>query len=349
MKRVRDRGESVRRFILEHVQDHPRDVAKLTAERFGISRQAVNKHLAHLVREGALDQSGVTTSTAYALAPTSRWVERFAIGPQLEEDRVLREHVLPRLSGLPDNLRRIWEYGFTEIFNNAIDHSEGSSISVSLIKYPTSAEMWIADDGVGIFRKIQQALGLPDVRQSVLELAKGKFTTDPSRHSGEGIFFSSRAFDHFAILSDDTYFSHEAGKAEDWILEREKTPEPGTHVLMQLGNHTSRTLKAIFDEFSTDDNYGFNKTIVPVKLARYGTENLLSRSQAKRLLARVDRFQTVLFDFTDVESIGQAFADEIFRVFASQHPSMELYPIHASAEVQQMISRVGVSARQGPL
>jgi anti-sigma regulatory factor (Ser/Thr protein kinase) len=349
VKRVRDRGESVRRFILDNVEDHPRDVAKLTAERFGISRQAVNKHLAHLVREGALDQSGATASTIYVLAPTLKWVESFPISPHLEEDRVLREHVLPRLSVLPDNVRRIWEYGFTEILNNAIDHSEGSSISVSLTRYPASTELWIADDGIGIFKKIQEALGLPDVRQSVLELSKGKFTTDPSRHSGEGIFFASRAFDHFAIVSDDTHFAHEAGKAEDWILEGERTPESGTHVFMQLSNHTSRTLKAIFDEFSTDDNYGFNKTIVPVKLARYGTENLLSRSQAKRLLTRVDRFQTVLFDFTDVESIGQAFADEIFRVFASQHPGMELYPVHANAEVRQMISRVVVPARQGSL
>lgn len=44
-----------------------------------------------------------------------------------------------------------------------------------------------------------------------------------------------------------------------------------------------------------------------------------SRSQAKRLLARVDKFKKVIFDFDDVEPIGQAFADEVFCVFAKQH------------------------------
>jgi len=54
---------------------------------------------------------------------------------------------------------------------------------------------------------------------------------------------------------------------------------------------------------------------VPVKLAQYGNDKLVSRSQAKRLLARVELFKVVMLDFTNVPTIGQAFADEIFRVF----------------------------------
>jgi hypothetical protein len=53
-----------------------------------------------------------------------------------------------------------------------------------------------------------------------------------------------------------------------------------------------------------------------VRLAKYGNDQLISRSQAKRLLARIELFKIVLFDFSGVETIGQAFADEIFRVFA---------------------------------
>ena len=57
------------------------------------------------------------------------------------------------------------------------------------------------DEGEGIFLKIQKALNLYDTRESLLELAKGKFTTDPANHSGEVIFFSSKMFDHFSIHS----------------------------------------------------------------------------------------------------------------------------------------------------
>ena len=64
----------------------------------------------------------------------------------------------------------------------------------------------IKDDGIGIFTKIQQDFNLSDKRHSILELAKGKLTSDPLRHSGEGIFFTSRMFDRFVILSEDLTF-----------------------------------------------------------------------------------------------------------------------------------------------
>ena len=65
----------------------------------------------------------------------------------------------------------------------------------------------------------------------------------------------------------------------------------------------------------------------------------MSRSQAKRVLNRIEKFKTVVFDFARVETIGQAFADEIFRVFANSHPEIELLPINANPDVQAMISR----------
>jgi hypothetical protein len=99
-------------------------------------------------------------------------------------------------------------------------------------------------------------------------------------------------FDEFDILSGGVYFSHEFDKKEDWILQR-SSPIGGTLVTMLLHNHTARTTKKVFDKFSWGDDYGFNTTVVPVKLMRYGDDNLVSRSQAKRLLARVDRFKVV--------------------------------------------------------
>jgi hypothetical protein len=118
-----------------------------------------------------------------------------------------------------------------------------------------------------------------------------------------------------------------------------KENHPGTWISMKLKNNTSRTAKEIFDKFTTDDEYGFSKTVVPVRLAQYGTEKLVSRSQAKRLLERVDRFKIVLFDLAEVESIGQAFADEVFRVFSNLHPDTNIIPINANDTVMQMIKR----------
>ncbi len=338
MTTIRDRGEAVRRFILQEVEKHPSDIVKLTSEKFSCSRQAVHKHIRRLVTEGALAEAGKTRSRKYRIPPLVEWKRVYHLGKVQGEDEIWRSDIAPSLGAMPDNVSGIWHYGFTEMFNNAIDHSGGSRISVSFEKTAVKTVISIYDDGVGIFRKIQAALGLLDERHSVLELAKGKLTTDPKHHSGEGIFFSSRMFDSFAIMSGGVYFSHEFNEESDWIMQSESS-NTGTSVWMSLNNHTARTAKKIFDKFTTDDDYGFTKTIVPVKLAQYGGDNLVSRSQAKRLLDRIDRFKVVLFDFTGVEEIGQAFADEIFRVFALKHPKIEISAIHAGTVVKRMISR----------
>lgn len=332
------RGEAVRRFILEQVEKHPADIASVTAEKFKVTRQAVNKHLQKLIGEGAIIQNGNTRNRIYKLASLASFRKDYSINEKLEENEVWRKDIAAYLIHTPQNVLDIWHYGFTEMFNNAIDHSEGNLIGVNLNKTAINTEVMIYDDGVGIFKKIQAALDLIDERQAVLELAKGKLTTDPSRHTGEGIFFSSRIFDSFHILSGEVYFSHQFDDREDWVMEREQFSS-GTYVFMKMNNFATRTIKEIFDQFSSKDDYGFTKTVVPVKLARYGDEYLVSRSQAKRLLSRIDRFETVLFDFRGVESIGQSFADEIFRVFAEQHPNMKLLDINANPEVKKMIGR----------
>ncbi len=338
MIKVRIRGEAVRRFILENVGQHPTDIAKVAAGHFHITRQAVNKHLQRLVSEHALTEEGQTRRRSYKLAPLIEWASGYPVSPELAEDVIWRKDIALVLGPQPQNALDIWHYGFTEMFNNAKDHSEGSQIVVKIKKTAVTTEISILDNGVGIFKKIQKAMELLDERHAILELSKGKLTTDPQHHTGEGIFFTSRMFDRFYILSGGVYFSHQFGRPEDWILEGQEGP--GTYVQMILNNHTTRRSEKIFRQFASGDgDFGFNKTIVPVVLAQYGNDKLISRSQAKRLLARVELFKTVILDFKEVPGIGQAFADEIFRVFPRQHPEVELYAINENSEVKRMIVR----------
>lgn len=319
---ARDRGEDVRAFILKNVDRHPTDISKRVASHFQITRQAVHKHLSRLVLDGSLTETGRTRGRSYALAPQAGWNQTYPLEATLGEDVVWMRDIRPELGQLPDNALRIWQHGFTQMFNNAIDHSEGTMIRVEIRRTAANTEMIVADDGVGIFRKIQSRMGLLDERHAIFELSKGKLTTDPTRHTGEAIFFTSRIFDSFDIAQSAT----------------------GTTVWMRLSNRTNRTTKKIFDQYVSGENYDFSRTVVPVVLAQYAGDPLVSRSQAKRVLARVDLFHTVVFDFSGVTSIGQAFADEIFRVFATAHPDMELLFVHASVAVGRLIARARSTA-----
>jgi anti-sigma regulatory factor (Ser/Thr protein kinase) len=224
------------------------------------------------------------------------------------------------------------------MLNNDIDHSEAQVVSLQIQLTRENIELLVSDDGIGIFNKIQTACHLENPEQAIFELSKGKLTTDPSRHSGEGIFFTSRIFDRFSILSGGLWFGHTREKT-DWLMNDFKDRRPGTAVFMYIALNSEHTVQEAFDAYSTtQDGMTFDKTVVALDLAKSGP--LVSRSQAKRVVSRLDRFREAVLDFQDVSEIGQAFADEIFRVYRSNNPGVELTHIHANEAVEKMIHRV---------
>lgn len=343
---AKNRSDQIDTALLAAVAAHPRDLTSFVASQISVSRQTTAARARALVESGFLARSGTTRPT-YVLGPT-RFGEFEHPLKGLTEDQVWSRDVAPLLNNLPANIIDIAHYGLTEMVNNAIDHSEGKKLTVTVISKGGEADLRVSDDGIGIFRKIAAALELPDDRLALLELSKGKFTTDPARHTGEGVFFTSRAFDHFEIASGGLVFDHLVGFDKDVLTEASpKRVRSGTTIIMSIATDSPRTLGQVFEEYSSGpDDYSFARTIVPVRLAQIGDESLISRSQAKRLMQRVDRFQHVMLDFQGVTTIGPAFADEIFRVFAREHPEVELVATHAVPEVQQMIRRAEVARDQ---
>jgi DNA-binding transcriptional ArsR family regulator len=326
----------LRHSILDAIAHDRGNVAARLAGQHGVSRQSASAWLAKLKQEGVITSSGVGRGVRYRLA-VSASVQEVYVRAGLNEDRVWRGLVAPQLADLPPNVRDVWHYAVTEMVNNAIDHSGSKQISVGLVRDALNTSVYVADEGEGIFLKIQRALDLYDPREAILELAKGKLTTDPANHTGEGIFFSSKVMDTFDIRSGTLHFVH-----DDWgtdvLLER-AADAPGTLVQMRFANDSKRTLQEVFDQFAAPEEYTFAKTIVPVKLAQHEGEKLVSRSQAKRLTMRFERFQVVVLDFAGVEEIGQAFADEVFRVFQQAHPGTRLLPVNLTSAVEKMVKR----------
>lgn len=313
-----------------------RNVGTRLSERLGISRQTASARLRRMLRLGLVHATGTSRSRVYQLSELNRVSASYQTAG-LSEHNVWRELCAPVVADLPSNVKDIWLYGITEMVNNAIDHSGSQYVTVGMSRTALYTTAWISDAGEGIFLKIQRALGLYDPRESILELAKGKFTTDPANHSGEGIFFSSKMFDAYDIRSGNLYFRHDAGELD--VLAETEQAGKGTIVLMRLDNDSSRKDKEVFDRFSGSEDYTFDKTIVPVRLAVHEGEKLVSRSQAKRLTMRFDKFKHVILDFDGVSEIGQAFADEVFRVFRTSHPDILMVPVHMTKAVSEMVSR----------
>jgi hypothetical protein len=186
-------------------------------------------------------------------------------------------------------------------------------------------------------------LKLEDERESALHLSKGKFTTDPDNHTGEGIFFTSRAFDEFLMTSKGmAYITRNLGN-HDWFLEAAKDPNvPGTGLVMVINLDSERNLQEVFAEFTEEDSAGipkFDKTHILVALSKLGDERYVSRSQARRICLGLEKFKHVVLDFKDVSMVGQGFVDEVFRVFQSKQPKIKITYMNANDNVRFMIER----------
>lgn len=333
------RTHEIRNAIIRLLPASATEIKKRISEIFDIKSAAVNKHLRSMVDESIilpLDKSKIRRF--YQVVLKEIFCKQYPITEDLAEDLVWRDDVEPVLEDISDNARDIWNHGFTEMFNNAIDHSSGTKIEVTIFRYFNGYSIHVHDNGVGIFSKIKQDFALHDERQAILELSKGKLTTAPDRHSGEGIFFTSRAVDQFFIFADGLFFCHQHQSKLDTIDDIE-VDSPGTLVIMHLCSQTEKEITNIFNEFAPADEYTFGKTIVPIHLAQYENDFLVSRSQAKRVLARVENFKIVVFDFEGVDKIGQAFADEIFRVFQNKYPDIAIHAVNTTKVVDAMIKR----------
>ena len=340
MTRNRGRAEDIKSFILNNVTEHPSSIVSVTAEQFQVSRQTVSRYVKTLVTEGQLKSVGNTRARKYELVTTVSHSDKIAVTPELEEHIVWRESIAPYLSDVKDNVLEICEYGFTEMVNNVVSHSDATELTVSVERDPVSVRLMVVDNGIGVLNKLQQAFDYDDPRHALLELSKGKLTSDADNHTGEGIFFTSRMFSDFSIWAGNLFYTR-LNKDDDWLIEVEdRQSHDGTLVEMRIETDSTLTTRAVFDEYATGDDYDFSKTHVAILLAKYEKESLVSRSQARRVLARFDRFKEVLLDFQRVESIGQAFADEIFRVFHQEHPEINIIPLNASPAVNNMIRRV---------
>jgi STAS-like domain of unknown function (DUF4325) len=85
-------------------------------------------------------------------------------------------------------------------------------------------------------------------------------------------------------------------------------------------------------------DYEFVRTRRVIRLAELGTE-FVSRSEAKRLLSGLEQFREIELDFRGVESVGQGFVDEVFRVWARSHSDTELVPTRMNEAVRFMVER----------
>ena len=323
----------------------------------GVSRQYVNMVISGLIAEKEVIKLGGTRNAFYVSK------EYISKNPEvipnvfkkkyqnelLEEHKILLEieEKFPRIAELSENIKSIFAFAFSEMFNNAIEHSRSKSISIEVAVKDKDLSFIISDSGVGAFRNIMKKKNLKSEIEAIQDLLKGKTTTMPKSHSGEGIFFTSKAGDVFILDSFGYRLSVNTIKP-NIAIHHLSTRKRGTRVVFRINTDSNRHLNDVFKKYTNlaeTGDYGFDKTEIRVKLFTSGGVHI-SRSQARRVLAGLEKFKIILFDYENVPMVGQAFADEIYRVFKELHPDIRLENENMSEGVRFMVERARNEARK---
>lgn len=336
----------MKRYLLEKIRAEDTEYKTKTRDNFQVSEDVVNECLDECMKEDLIEIASESPCGYWLVTEVFEFM--YEKETYFTEDMLLSRDVLPCLDNISDEAKLIWEYAFSEMMNNAMEHSGYKTIHYKVKKDCLYSEIVIIDDGIGIFKNIQTYmeahLGHPVTYQDVqIELYKGKMTTDPDNHSGEGIFFTSKMLKRFAVWSDEVVFRSGYDIEEQFVQSHliaycTKLSQIGTMVVMQLENDTERKIGEIFDLYASVGE-GFMKTVIPIGKVCINP-GPVARSQARKILYRLDKFKFVEFDFTGVEYIGQGFADEVFRVFRNKCPSTEIAAMNANPAICGMIRHV---------
>lgn len=316
------------------------DIVGLT----GLSRAYAQRFLKDLAEEGVIVLMGKANQAHY-IHPSKKGagnakplsVRRIMTNKDLAEDKVLHEikEKSAIFQGIAGNVSSTLDYAFTEMLNNAIEHSTSEKIDVVVMRTATDIRFMVADRGIGIFNNIMKKKRLGTTIEAIQDLLKGKETTAPEAHSGEGIFFTSKIADLLTIKSFEKKLVFD--NAQQDIYVKDVKPVRGTRVDFVLGLRSKKKLVDLFDKY-TDESFQFSKTGVKVKLYHQDVD-YVSRSQARRILTGLEKFKTIELDFKDVTTIGQAFADEVFRIWQAQHKDVKFVIKDANENAMIMIKR----------
>lgn len=331
----------IRKIILNHLKKNRQVKIAEIAKKTGFSRAYIHRFFSQLQREGKIILVGKTNTARYVLAgqiqkPLS--FRRTMFNKNLSEDAVLND--IKRETAIFDNLNRnvaeILDYTFTEMLNNAIEHSRSKKILGQMERTDKFIKFIVTDWGVGIFNDIKRKFRLKNTLEAIELLLKGKQTTAPEEHTGEGIFFTSKAADKFLIKSSNKKIIFDNIINDIFVGDIKNIN--GTKIVFETSILSKRKLSAIFKEY-TNENFVFDKTKVTVKLFELSDQSYISRSQARRLLFGLEKFRRVILDFRRVDTVGQAFADEIFRVWQKKYPTIKIEYDNVNESVEFMIKR----------
>ena len=325
----------IKKFILDNLSSHERDIIHTTIKRFGLSRQGVLKHMHSLIDQKQIVAHGKTRDRFYELIPQVNYTKTINLDDGISSEEIIKNNIIPHIALLPKNIREIIQFTFGALISNIVDHSKASKFYFKLYFTYDDLHIIITDNGTGIFGHIQSSLLIESAHFAAIEIAKGTVTTDPMNHSGDELNAVIKLFDNVQIESTGKTLKY-SNNSQNWSI-KDSTQNIGTRIHLKINPTSKRTCQKIFDAILKREQSCLR---IPIKLLILpGNELINSRKQAKNILRKVDDYEAVEFDFYNIDIIGPAFADELVRKTTKIYKKINIQWVNSNETIDLMMSR----------
>ena len=103
-----NQNNKIKKFILNNLSRHEKDIVQAAIIKFGVSRQAIHRHMINLINENKIIAFGNTKGRYYELMPIANYNRKINVNEIKNSRQFLEDYILPNIESLPKNIYEIF-------------------------------------------------------------------------------------------------------------------------------------------------------------------------------------------------------------------------------------------------
>ena len=334
-KSILNSSHKIKTFILENITRNEKNIIQAAIEHFGVSRQAIHKHMNSLIDDKKVIAYGTTKARQYQLNPIVNLNKTINISSNNSSESIMKNYIAPHLTFLEKNIFDIFHFSIFSLIDNVFVHSTSHKIFYKIYVTHKESHFILNDNGVGIFDHIRSQLGLSDIFSAAFELSKGKLSINLKKRSVDNLYALIHLFDNVSIESNGINLRF-INRGSKWQISN-SLQKKGTKIHLIIDTSSKRSCSQIFKRIFNLNEKRIRIAMNLLDISDYKIFN--SRSKAKKAVRNIVDYNLIEFDFNKIDLIGPSFADELIRRTKEKNKFAKIKWINSNDTVDLLLSR----------
>jgi DNA-binding MarR family transcriptional regulator len=139
-----NRKQAIRHYILEKIDQKDPALSKTVSETFGINQATVHNYIKELIQEGIVHR--VKRGEYDLVSQVYTHLLKRSEGHLDSDTYAYETHFKKHIAAFAPNVREIWDYAFSELANNVMDHSNAANLHLLILQDYLKTTVFLTDD-----------------------------------------------------------------------------------------------------------------------------------------------------------------------------------------------------------